>query len=312
MSELYCRAVLEPGTGLGNRLFPWARCLLFARAHGAAMINPIWLRPAVGQLFRGGIDYHSYLRQLVLFGLFRGNPANLSLLSGFIRTRGGRLLDEREVLRNPSVPMSGPDRKVVVVFKDLDGFFDPLHGRHDFLLTELRAIVREKYLRLVESVGEVPVGICVRCGNDYREPSNLDYGPLGRADKTPLKWYMATLELIRKAVGKPVRAVVVSDGTREVLRPLLEMEQVTFARPGAAISDLLILSKAKVLLTPGASSFAAWASFFGQMPSASHPGQPLAVWGLRSTRGQFMGELNPDDPAREFLRQAAAAVMAGK
>jgi hypothetical protein len=119
---------------------------------------------------------------------------------------------------------------------------------------------------------------------------------------------MATLELIRREVGRTVRAIVVSDGNQKALQPLLEMENVTFVRPGAAISDLLVLSKAKVLLTCGASSFAAWACFLGQMPSVSHPGQPLAVWNLPSTHGQFLGELDPTKPEPTFLRQAADAL----
>jgi len=40
------------------------------------------------------------------------------------------------------------------------------------------------------------------------------------------------------------------------------------------------------------------------MPSATHPGQPLSVWRLHNSRGQCLGEINPDDPDREFLRQA--------
>lgn len=308
MPEIYCKPVFTLGTGLGNRLFAWARCVVFARSHGAVMIDPIWLRPAVGQFFRGGIDYRCYLRQLALLGLFRGNPDNLPPLSGFIKSRGGDAIDEVAAARIAPIDTVGSVGKVLVTFIDHTGFFVPLIGHHDLLLRELRAVTREKYLRRVDSIGEVPIGICVRCGNDYREPSNDRYEPLGHADKTPLKWYVATLELIRQAIGKPVRAFVVSDGTREQLKPLLELENVTFVRPGAAISDLLVLSRARVLLTPGASSFAAWACFLGRMPSASHPGQPLSVWGLESPSGLFTGELNPARPAKEFLRQAAEAL----
>jgi hypothetical protein len=308
MPEIYCKPVYTLGTGLGNRLFAWARCVVFARRYGATMIDPIWFRPAVGQLFRGGIDYRCYFRQLALFRLFRSNPANLRPLSGFIKSYGGDSIDEVAALELASTGRDASMRKALVVFIDHTGFFAPLNGRHSLLLRELRAVTRDKYLRLTDSVGEVPVGICVRCGNDYREPSNDRYEPLGHADKTPLKWFVATLELIRREVGRPVRAVVVSDGTKEHLKPLLELENVTFVRPGAAISDLLVLSRAKVLLAPGASSFAAWASFFGRMPSASHPGQPLSVWGMESPAGVFTGELNPTNPAKEFLRQAAEAL----
>lgn len=304
MPEVLCRPVLQPGTGLGNRLFPWARCLLFARRHGARMIDPIWERPAIGQLFRGGIDYRSYMRQLVMFRLMQRDPANLGPVAGLLRSRGARVVTEPADWRSPA----GGAGRLLVCFKDIGAVFAPLVGQHEFLLRELRAITRERYRRLADAAGEVPIAICVRCGNDYREPTGAPYAPLGPADKTPLGWYVDTLRLVRREVGRPVRAVVVSDGTRAALRPLLEMDNVSFARPGTAISDLLILSRAKVLLAPGASSFAAWASFFGQMPTATHPGQPLQAWHLDGGPGRFVGELNPSAPDQTFLRDAAAAL----
>jgi hypothetical protein len=42
----------------------------------------------------------------------------------------------------------------------------------------------------------------------------------------------------------------------------------------AAITDLLALSQAKVLVGSG-SGFSMWAAFLGQMPSVWHPGQRL-------------------------------------
>ena len=94
MADIYCKPILELGTGLGNRLFPWARCVLYARTHGAAMIDPVWMRPAIGQLFRGGIDYRSYLGQLLLFRLFRHGDRNLGVLAGFVRSRGASIVEE--------------------------------------------------------------------------------------------------------------------------------------------------------------------------------------------------------------------------
>src|SRR5262249_25498971 len=150
------------GTGLGNRLFPWARCLLFARQRGAVMIDPVWMRPAIGALRRGGIDYHSYLRQLVLFRLFRRHPLNLSPLAGLVKSRGARRISENDART------SG---KALVLFQGFEGFFAPLAGHQALLRSELRAVTRDRYLRMVDAAGEIPIGICVRCGNDYAEPS---------------------------------------------------------------------------------------------------------------------------------------------
>jgi hypothetical protein len=301
---LYCKpkfgeGFLGRGMGLGNRLFPWARCRIFAHMHGAKMISPVWIRPAAGQLLRGGIDYHSYLRQLILFGLFQKRSGDLSVPGGIIRTLWATRCKEPEVPRE--LADKNLHRNTVVVFEGWQNHFTPLNGWHDFLYRELRAITRQKYLNFADSIGDVPIGICVRSGNDFAEPSTMNYGPLAYGEKTPLGWFVESLRLIRKTTGFPAKAYVVSDGTRAQLGPLLDMESVRFVRPGSAVSDLLVLSRSRVLLASGASSFAAWGAFLGQMPSISHPGQPLTSWGITAGRCQFMGVFNPLFQSGDFL-----------
>ncbi|MBP9014358.1 MAG: hypothetical protein KBG22_12195 [Smithella sp.] len=302
--KIICRAKFGRGTGLGNRLFPWARCKVFAHLHpDVQMITPIWMRLAIGQLLRGGVDYGNYHKQLILFGLFQREISELGLIRGFLETKDAKSIDEPDKLDNPLQDLSDGS-KVLITFKGWKTFFEKLNGWNDFLLQELRNSTRKKYLKMVDNISDVPIGICVRCGNDFKEPTNTDYQPIGPLDKTPLKWYINCLQLIRKSVGYNAHAYVVSDGTRKQLHELLEMDNVTFVRPGSAITDLLILSKANVLLVPGASSFAAWASYFGQMPTISHPGQPVAsTWRIIPQKGQFIGELNPDNPDVLFLDQ---------
>jgi hypothetical protein len=82
------------------------------------------------------------------------------------------------------------------------------------------------------------------------------------------------------------------------------MDNVTFLRPGNAITDSLSLSRDKVLLASASSTFSAWACFLGQMPTVSAPGHPLTNWGIEPENGQFIGDFNPHHPSSEFLTQA--------
>src|SRR5437016_14429720 len=61
---LYCEAVL-PRTGLGNRLFPWARCRVFSFQNKAPMLSPRWAQLKIGPLLRGESDPRLY------FNLFK-------------------------------------------------------------------------------------------------------------------------------------------------------------------------------------------------------------------------------------------------
>lgn len=306
----FCQALFPRGTGFGNRLFLWARCRLFARAYGATMVSPIWFRPAVGQLFRGGIDYGSYLRQIALFRLFQKRPDDWSAVAGRLRTLGTCCINETELADEGGLLERLSARPVKVLFDAPVYDFRALNGEHEFLREELRAITRGRFLKTVEQLHEVPIGINIRMGNDFSAAPVLEQTQwVGWLQKTPLSWFKDTLLLLREEIGYPAHAVVVSDGTPESLREILSMENITHLRPGAAISDLLTLARAKVLLASGSSTFSAWAGFTGQMPAITAPGHPLMLRAMTPERGQYIGAFDPAQPDETFLQQARAALQ---
>jgi hypothetical protein len=309
---IYCwpkfgEGIIGRGMGFGNRLFPWARCRLYARNQHVQMISPVWVRPAIGQLFRGGVDYKAYLRQLVLFGLFHKRKDDLGLLEGAVMSRKIPVVTETEANQN-RWHQHDDGKSRIVVFRGLERYFEPLQGSSDYLRNELTAITNSRYLSIADRYPSVPVGMCIRCGNDF-DPCPVDRSVLKPGEKTPIEWFAQVLALIRKEVGYTVAAYIVSDGTREQLKSLLSLDNVNLVRPGSAISDLLVMSKSKVLLASGSSSFAAWGAFLGQMPTVSHPGQNMREeWGITPEKGQYLSEFHYKEPDGEFLRQVKAVL----
>lgn len=317
---LYCKAkfgrgFLGRGCGFGSRLFPWARCRIFAKIHGAKVVSPIWVRPAIGQIFRGGVSYKNYLRQLVLWRLMKKRPADLGLIRGGWKLWGlPAVLEPRNLANLPEAYDRQWDAKIIFRNYDIldqnnsiDENFELLNGWSEFLHQELRAITRTKYLKLADNPPCVPIGLVVRCGHDFTEPEQ-NCARLRFGDKTPLRWFVEMVKLIRSHVGKSVAVYVVSDGTEKQLAELLTLENIHLRRPGSAISDLLTIARARVLLASGSSGFAAWACFLGQMVSASHPGQPLSDWKITSGRGQFIGEVDPKTPPSVFITAVKEAL----
>jgi hypothetical protein len=245
----------------------------------------------------------------MLIGLFKKRIGDLGSIGGLVRTGNIPIAPEPSSL-DALPPSSSTSSDIKVVFAGCKNNFLPFNRWHDYLLSELQLITKPKYLELADSCGEIPVALCVRCGNDFHEPT-LDNGRLKPRQKTPVSWFIQCLQLIRHAVGYPCKAVVVSDGSKEQLRELLALDNMHFVRPGAAISDLLVLSRAKVLLGSGSSSFAAWGCFLGQMPSISHPGQPFNDWGISPTRGQYIGEFDPSDPSPQFMHEVRERLLDG-
>lgn len=308
---LCCQVKFDRGAGLGTRLFPWARCVLFARANDVPMLAPQWVQPRIGPLIRGGIDIRAYHRQILLWGLFRNPPGTVRRLPKLYA-----LLTLTSVEEPPQIdePYGGGStvRNAVVTFRGAGTLFECLNGSERFLLHSLQEITKPVWLELVASFGSVPIGINVRLGNDFRVARSAEEYQTRGALKTPMSWFVASLKRIRDTIGYPARALVVSDGTREELRPLLDLDNVEFVRPGCAISDLLILARSQILLASGGSSFSAWASFLGQMPTISHPGQPMSWFRLRNRHGYHIGEFDPASPDQAFMEQVGNILGKGR
>lgn len=291
---IYCQAIL-PRAGLGNRLFPWARCRLFAHLNNIQMIGPIWHQLKVGPILRGESDARLY------YNLFHSkNDQVKGLKRALIRIAANKLPEPDDLTTIDCVPTS---ERTLFLFRGERDHFNKLNGWDLYLHDELRAIARNQWLRRVNDVKDVPIGIHVRRG-DFRTPySDKEFFTSGGL-RVPLSWFVESLKLVRNYAGAPVKAFVFSDGDEAELSELLAMENVTHVATGSAIGDLLILLKAKGLIASGGSSFSAWGSFLGQMPTISHPGQSLSWFKLKNKHGYYVGEFDPSAPAQAFIDSA--------
>jgi hypothetical protein len=276
---MICRAVL-PNAGLGNKLFPWARCRLFSLEHDVPMLAPMWMQLKLGPLVRRDRDKRLY------HNLFRTSPP------GYIS--GAAAVWRRLIDRH------------AVVFSGAADHFAPLNGKHALLLEELRQITRERWLHRADEVGPVDIGVHVRRG-DFVEAQRAEDYVLRGAIRTPLDWYVQAILAARAITGEARPAVVVSDARDAELEDLLRIEAVGRVDTGSAIGDLLVLSQARLLIASGGSSFSAWAAFLGQMPAIAYPGQSLSWFQIEPTGGQYIGAWDPSVSMRAVLGEPALA-----
>lgn len=288
---LYCEAVL-PRAGLGNRLFPWARCRVFSFQNKVPMLSPRWAQLKIGPLLRGESDRRLY------FDLFKPGPDDVSGIRKFRL----QLFSKSETEDTPfALTPTNNGTATVRVFAGEQDRFSALNGWDQFLRDELLSITKERWLRAAESIKEVPIGIHVRMGDFTPAESDAELRLPQR--RVPLKWFADSLRVIREAVGRAIPAVVVSDGSEGELRDLLKEENVSLVRTGSAISDLLVLAKAKTLIASGGSSFGAWAAFLGQMPGIAHPSKGFDWFNLKNRHNYYVGGFDPVSPVAGFLDQ---------
>ena len=272
------------------------------------MLAPHWVQPRIGPLLRGGIDLKAYHRQILLMGLFRDADNYISGAKRlFVESIMNRIdePDIHEIMRGDQ-PMI---KNRIITFKGDNGRFQYLNGLSDYFLMELRRITAKKWINFVDNFGDVPIGINVRLGNDFIQAQSSSDFYSKEAVKTPVKWFVDSLNIIRECIGAPVKAIVVSDGDNAALESLLNLENVHFLRPGCAISDLLLLAKSKILIRSGGSSFSAWASYLGQMPTISVDGQSLKRFNLVNKHDNYIDGFDPVNPSQDFLSQAKASLQ---
>lgn len=296
---IYCRAIL-PRAGLGNRLFPWARCRLFSKENSIGMLLPTWAQLKIGSILRGETDFRFYL------DLFRGGE---DYIQGFRKLYLQILalkLNEPENWRRRNFlykKQTIPLRDSIFVFRGERDRFKELNGYNELLLDEIRLITKRKWLEVADKFTNVPVGIHVRRGDFFESSSEEDFYKRGGV-RTPISWFVNSLRVIRKHLHLSTKAFIFSDGSENDIKELLAEENTFFTKTGSAISDLLILSKAKILIASGGSSFSAWASFLGQMPTISCVGQSLSWFKITSPKNSYIGEFDPFSPNQVFLDQA--------
>jgi Glycosyl transferase family 11 len=286
---LYCEAKLFRA-GLTNRLFPWARCRIYSHLHGMPMLTPCWAQVPFGTILRREADLRTYTN------LFIRRDGDISgWRRAYVRLRAKKVTEPERL--TDDVPYG--DGMHVVVFEGMKEQFQPLRGWHELVRQELLTITRRDWREKAEAVPGRFIGIHVRRG-DFQRPGVAD---LSRVDNTctPLAWFVESLKAVRARISATVPAIVTSDGSPNELHALLTMENVRLVSTGSAIGDLLVLSRAVLLLASG-SSFSAWASYLGQMPTLSHPEQSLMrLFRLGSSTGRFVGGFDPSDAPVAFF-----------
>lgn len=291
---IYCSAILKKNAGLGARLLPWARCRIFSRINKIPMLSPVWFQLRIGPLLRRESDLQWY------HNLFIKKKTDIAGMK--------RLWLQYTVAKEPEPEIyefsqrTEPAKDTIVVFEGPGDFFNKLNGWDQFLHEEIRIITRECWLKKVDKVKEVPIGINIRRAG-FKEPESEEDFFIKGSLKTPMRWFIKSLETIRKELGFRARAFVCSDAGEKELQDILNLKDVFLFRGGSAVSDLLLLSRAKVLIASGGSNFSAWASFLGQTPTIIHPGQSLGWFNLKNQKGYYAGCFDPDSPPAEFMKQ---------
>lgn len=250
------------GLGLGNLLFPWARCLVACRLRGWKMIAPQWWQFDVFALWQRNRRSRCY------FGMLN-QPKGA--IRGFGRLFRLALLPHIEEPTWPrlQVPESGGSK--IVDFDGIGNYFAELVHYREYVRAELLAMVGQLHLGCTDIDFKNSIMVNVRLGDFTAPVVDCPPGPGSYNHRTAIDWYIGAIQELRSSFGPEWPAYIVSDGTEGELRALLRLEN-THRLKVENLAGLLTLSRAHVLVASG-STYSMWASFLGHMPVLWPPGQ---------------------------------------
>lgn len=250
------------GVGLGNLLFPWARCLVACHLRGWKMIAPQWSQYDVFALWERNRRNRCY------FGMLN-QPKDA--IRGFGRLFRLALLPHLEEPAWPGLRVRETSGNKIIDFCGVGNYFENLAHDRDHVRAELLAMVRQSHLGRTDIDFKNSIMVHVRFG-DFRAPAvNGLSAPSSYNQRIAIEWYTGAVQELRRTFGAEWPVYIVSDGTEDELQPLLRLENTHRLRV-KDLAGLLTLSRAHVLVASG-STYSMWASFLGQMPVLWPPGQ---------------------------------------
>lgn len=278
MGETFVHARIH-GAGLGNNLMTWARAEVYASRFGLRVIAPKWRFIKIGPILRRERDWRQYGGFFNHGEDIRG-PRAWWLLRTASRSKGPAGFDE---IAPPIATGRGPHivefdyysgHAPGQSFKQIGQILAPLIPHADFLHKRLRQITRPEHLRVADSLFNEPfIGIHCRRGDKPPLASGVPYPPDTDHPTLPIEWYVKTLNNVRRKLGFDAPVVLFSDGRPHQLEPLMSLPNVKLAPIRNALIDMLLLTKARIMISTLSSSFSRWAAMLGKMPNIHYPGR---------------------------------------
>lgn len=303
----YCLArVRNRGYGLGNELVPWARAFLAAQVLEATLLPPAFglNRRAYWRDFATSPDDWIYNRALE-----RLLP-RVEFMESDWRAHGGG--DVVAAVKSFAAER-GLHRRAAYVFvtHGLWGGYHHVQAARDFMRTTLYGsrFAAANLLRLRERIDpdKILVGMHVRLG-DFKPASTREAYQITPNISLPLEWFLGVANSLRRTLGDTLQFLLVSDGTREQLAPLLErLPCITTADlPNGDCSDALALADSDLLVC-SSSTYSHLAAFLSDSPYVWFaPNLYRHPEGCYSAGDASADLARPDSPRMQALRDFGA------
>ena len=270
-----------PRAGLGNKLFVWARALVFAKRNNLPLYVIGFNRIHIGPFLRSEKAKRFY------FGQFKRNSFLI------------KMMYLQHMLANTSI-LTEPDIESTAVQINSRYLFDQIPSWKNYFesFQSYRLIIRDAFFetlskKVVKQIEEhkinAEIGVHIRMGDFKTLPDGVDFKLVG-ATRTPIKYFIDCIQKIGFLLNSSPKTLVFSDGYKEELKEILTLKNTIFSECSIDVVDLINLSRSKIIITSAHSSFSEWAGFLSESPVIRHPDHIHSK--IRSEHQYFEGSID--------------------
>jgi hypothetical protein len=267
------------GAGLGNEIIPLAKAYIAARELGLTLAKPRWS----GNRYHLASHFGWSPPTLLAENLWTYRLPQVRVTEDLFRATGETDYGKAVVEIADRLELRS-QRRVALVHGGMWGGYLAIHSARNYVRQLVLGApgVAERLDQLdLPSHDEVVVAVHVRLGDFSSLP--VTRGAWNRL--VPLSWYRDALVALGDVLGdRRWRCLVVSDGSRKALAPIVDLPNVEVVSSSSVLGDLAVLASADLLVC-SASSFSMTASFLSNSPYLWHEpqlaqrGSALSFWG---------------------------------
>ena len=253
-----------PGTGLGNQLFPLMKAQLMAHLNGLPVSITNYHQLKIGPYLRGEKSKRNYLG----YFKFQKNLVRDWLDRAKFFALRSNVIDEPEVRL-----LTDPSEKKIYRFSRMphwNNYFDQLKEHRKLVIKLFWELLTDEIKIEVESKACPMIGVHIRMGDFRKLTAQEDFSKVGLV-RTPENYFKDIIQSIRSINGNNLPVSIFTDGRREELQEIFELENISLVEGNKDIVDLLLLSKSKIIVTSAGSTFSYWAGFLSDAPIIMHP-----------------------------------------
>ena len=250
-----------PNAGLANKLFVWAKAEIFAHLNNLPVRVFGWTYPKIGPMRRDE-------RSERMYGRFFDTSPGHALLSLSYGGLWGGLVDEPSCTQ-----LVETSPKAVYLFRKVphwSNYFGDIRNHRDLICSRLLSIVRKKYVFELDAADTPVVAMHVRRGDFRALEAGEDFRRVGGV-RTRDAYFASIVHGLRSAAGNEVPITIFSDGHDAELSFLLRLPAVARAKPLNDVSQLLLMSRAPVIVTSAGSTYGEWAAYLSDAIVLRHP-----------------------------------------